>query len=89
MERDINFLFNKRYLVSEIVSQIKKGGRKLLEDVNLIDVYDDKNFGNDYISYTFRLSYRDPKKTLLDSDIAEIHESIVEMIEKRYETKLR
>ncbi len=89
MERDINFIFNKKYLVSEIISQIKKSGKKLLEDVNLIDVYDDNNFGNEYVSYTFRLSYRDSEKTLLDSDIISLHEKIVEIIEKKFDTKLR
>ncbi len=89
MERDINFIFNKKYLVSEIISQIKKSGKKILEDVNLIDVYDDVNFGQEFISYTFRLSYRDPEKTLLDSDIANHHENIVEIIEKKFATKLR
>ena len=89
MERDINFIFNKKYLVSDIVSQIKKSGKKLLEDVNLIDVYDDNNFGKEFISYTFRLSYRDSEKTLLDSDIANLHEGIVDSIEKKFLTKLR
>ena len=89
MERDINFIFNKKYLVSEIISQIKKSGKKLLEDVNLIDVYDDDSFGKELISYTFRLSYRDSEKTLLDSDIAFLHDSIVEKIEKKFSTKLR
>ncbi len=89
MERDINFIFNKKYLVSEIISQIKKSGKKLLEDVNLIDVYDDDIFGKELISYTFRLSYRDSEKTLLDSDIAFLHDSIVEKIEKKFSTKLR
>ncbi len=89
MERDINFIFNKKYLVSEIISQIKKSGKKLLEDVNLIDVYDDDNFGKELISYTFRLSYRDSEKTLLDSDIAFLHDRIVEKIEKKFSTKLR
>ena len=89
MERDINFIFNKKYLVSEIVSQIKKSGKKLLEDVNLIDVYHEKSFGDNCISYTFRLSYRDSEKTLLDSDIAELHENIIKMVEKKYLTKLR
>ena len=89
MERDVNFIFNKKYIVSEIVSHIKKSGKKLLEDVNLIDVYDDKKFGNEFISYTFRLSYRDADKTLLDSDIAVLHENIVEIIEKKFSTKLR
>ena len=89
MERDINFIFNKKFIVSEIISQIKKTGKKLLEDVNLIDVYDDKSFGKEFISYTFRLSYRDSEKTLLDSDIGFLHENIVEVIEKKFDTKLR
>ncbi|MDC3167919.1 phenylalanine--tRNA ligase subunit beta [Prochlorococcus sp. AH-716-D22] len=89
MERDINFIFNKKYLISEIISEIKKSGKKLLEDVILIDVYDDKDFGKDFISYTFRLSYRDSVKTLLDSDIADLHENIVDLIEKKFATKLR
>ena len=89
MERDINFIFNKKYLVSEIISQIKKSGKKLLEDVNLIDVYDDSSFDKELISYTFRLSYRDSEKTLLDSDIAVLHDSIVEVIENKFSTKLR
>ncbi len=89
MERDINFIFNKKYQVSEIISQIKKSGKKLLEDVNLIDVYDDDSFDKEFISYTFRLSYRDSEKTLLDSDIAFLHDSIVEKIEKKFSTKLR
>jgi len=89
MERDINFIFNKEHLISEITSEIKKTGKNLLEDVNLIDVFEDKNFGKDFISYTFRLSYRDKDKTLLDSDISSIHSNIVSKVEKRFNTKLR
>ncbi len=89
MERDINFIFSKEYLISEITSEIKKTGKNLLEDVNLIDVFEDINFGEDFISYTFRLSYRDKDKTLLDSDISSIHSNIVSKVEKRFNTKLR
>ena len=89
MERDINFIFNKEHLISEITSEIRKTGKNLLEDVNLIDVFEDINFGEDFISYTFRLSYRDKDKTLLDSDISSIHSNIVSKVEKRFNTKLR
>ncbi len=89
MERDINFIFSKEYLISEITSEIRKTGKNLLEDVNLIDVFEDINFGEDFISYTFRLSYRDKDKTLLDSDISTIHSNIVSKVEKRFNTKLR
>jgi len=89
MERDINFIFSKEYLISEITSEIRKTGKNLLEEVNLIDVFEDINFGEDFISYTFRLSYRDKDKTLLDSDISSIHSNIISKVEKRFNTKLR
>jgi len=89
MERDINFVFSKKFLISDITSEIRKTGKNLLEDVYLIDVFDDIKFGEDYISYTFRLSYRDKEKTLLDSDIKSIHSSIISKVEKSFNTKLR
>ncbi len=89
MERDINFVFNKKFLISDITSQIRKTGKNLLEEVNLLDVFEDTKFGNDHISYTFRLSYRDKDKTLLDSDITSIHSNIISNVEKCFNTKLR
>ena len=89
MERDINFVLSKKFLISEITSQIRKTGKNLLEDVNLIDVFEDPKFGDDHISYTFRLSYRDKDKTLLDSDIKSIHSDIISKIENKFDTKLR
>ena len=89
MERDINFIFNRKYLISQITTEIRKTGKDLLEDVNLIDVFEDINLGADFISYTFRLSYRDKDKTLLDSDITSIHSNIISNIENKFDTKLR
>ncbi len=89
MERDINFIFRKEYLVIDIVSQIRKSGKKLLEEVKLLDIYEDEKIGEDNISYTFRLSYRDPNKTLIEEDISEIHKLIINTIERKFKTKLR
>jgi len=87
MERDINFVFSKKFLISEITSKIRKTGKNLLEDVNLLDVFEDPKFGDDHISYTFRLSYRDIDKTLLDTDITSIHSNIISNVEKCFNTK--
>ena len=89
IERDINFVFSKKFLISDIISQIRKTGKNLLEDVHLIDIFEDIKLGENNISYTFRLSYRDRDKTLLDSDIKSIHSSIISKIEKSFNTKLR
>ncbi|MBO8219123.1 phenylalanine--tRNA ligase subunit beta [Prochlorococcus marinus str. MU1416] len=89
IDRDINFVFSKKIFISDIISQIRKTGKNLLEDVHLIDVFEDIKLGEKNISYTFRLSYRDKDKTLLESDIKLIHSSIISKIEKSFSTKLR
>ena len=89
IERDINLIFNKKYLVNEIITSIRKSGKKLLENVSLIDIYSDESLGKDNISYTFRLSYRDNNKTLKDSDITELNTSIISKVEKIFSAKIR
>ena len=89
IERDINFIFNKKYFINEILLFISKSGKKLLEDVVLVDIYTDESLGNDNISYTFRLTYRGQNKTLKDSDITELNNSIISNIENKYSAKIR
>ena len=89
IERDINLIFNKKFLINEIISFIKKSGKRLLEDVLLVDIYSNESIGKDNISYTFRLSYRDQNKTLKDSDISELNKNIISNIEKKYDAKTR
>jgi len=89
IDRDINFIFNKKHDLGEILLFIKKQGKSILEEVKLIDVYEDKILEDNNISYTFRLSYRDKEKTLKETDISHINENIIKNIENRYSTKLR
>ena len=87
IERDINFIFNKDYLVSDIIGNIKKSGKPILEEVKLIDIYNDDNLDDKFVSYTFRLSYRDKEKTLVENDVVEINELIIKNIEKKFSAK--
>ncbi len=89
IERDINFIFSKKYLINEIINFMRKSGKKLLEDVNLIDIYSDESLGKDNISYTFRLSYRDQNKTLKDSDIKELNNNIISNVENKFSAKIK
>ena len=89
IDRDINFLFNRKHLVSDIIIFIKKSGKKLLEEVKLIDIYENIDQGEENISYTFRLSYRDKEKTLKETEISNLHKEIINKIEKNYSTKLK
>ena len=89
IERDINLIFNKKYLVNEIILFIKKSGKSLLEGVTLVDIYSEETLGKDNISYTFRLSYRDPTKTLKESDIYELNEQIILNLNNKFSAYIR
>ena len=87
IERDVNFIFRKHFLVSDIKSFIKKNAPTLLEEVSLIDIYSDSSLSKDSVSYTFRLSYRDKLKTLEEKNIHEVHNTLVASIEDKFKCK--
>ena len=89
IERDVSFVFDKKYLVAEIINFIKKSDKSLLENVNLIDIYNDKTLSNNFINYTFRLIYRDKDKTLQESDISQLHNNLIDSIENNFDAKQR
>ncbi len=89
IERDINLIFDKKHLVSEILLSIKKFGKNILEEVKLIDIYNDENLDEKFISYTFRLSYRDKEKTLIENDVAKVNDYIIKNIEKKFSAKIK
>ena len=89
IERDINLIFQKEHLVNDILVSIKKFGKNILEEVKLIDIYTDDNLDEKFISYTFRLSYRDKEKTLVENDIVAVNANIIKNIEKKFSAKLK
>ena len=89
IERDINFIFNKKHQVREIMQSIKKFGKNILEEVKLIDIYNDHNLEDNLVSYTFRLSYRDKEKTLEENDVVEVNKNIIKNIENKYSAKIK
>ena len=89
IERDVNFVFDKKYYVEDIFNEIKKSGGKLLEKVSLIDIYNHEKIGINNVSYTFRISYRDKEKTLMESDIANLHEKIIIHIKDKFDAKIK
>ena len=89
MERDIALIHSKKCSSLEIINLIKKSGRPLLENVELIDRYEGSSIPDDSVSQAFRIRYRDPKKTLVEEDINPIHEKIRNALKEKIKADLR
>ena len=77
--RDISFIVPKNTSLNNYYEIIRDCAGNLVEEVKLFDKYENKEkFGEDKISYTFRIVYRSPERTLINEEINEIQEKIRE-----------
>lgn len=75
--RDISFIVGKNIGLNNYYEVVRDCGGNLIEEVKLLDTYDDeKKFGKGNISYTFRIVYRSPERTLTSKEINDTHEQI-------------
>ena len=75
--RDISFIINKSVNLNNYYEIVRDFAENLIEEVKLLDEYEDDNkFGADKKSYTFRIVYRSPERTLTNEEVNEIQEQI-------------
>lgn len=75
--RDISFIINKETSLNNYYEIVRDNAGNLVEEVKLLDKYENKaKFGEDKISYTFRVVYRSPERTLTNKEINEIQDEI-------------
>ena len=75
--RDISFIIDKNINLNNYYEIVRDFAENLIEEVKLQDSYeDDAKFGKDKKSYTFRIIYRSPERTLTNEEINKIQEEI-------------
>lgn len=75
--RDISFVIDKSINLNNYYEIVRDFADNLIEEVKLVDEYEDaKKFGPDKKSYTFRIVYRSPERTLTNEEINIIQEKI-------------
>ncbi len=76
--RDISFIVDKNTSLNNYYEIVRDCAGNLVEQVELSDKYtDEKKFGMDKISYTFRIVYRSPERTLTNEEVNQIQEKII------------
>ncbi|MDP2929630.1 MAG: phenylalanine--tRNA ligase subunit beta [Candidatus Omnitrophota bacterium] len=89
VKRDISIVTDINISNIRIVSLIKETAGDLLKDVELIDRYSGGQIPDGKIGLTYRLEYRDLKRTLQDSDLQGVHLGIINALENNLGAKLR
>jgi phenylalanyl-tRNA synthetase alpha chain len=88
--RDISFIIPKEMSLNSYYEIVRDCGGDLIEGVKLSDKYEnDEKFGSDKISYTFRIVYRSPERTLTNEEVNLIQEKIIEETKKELGALIR
>ena len=88
--RDISFVVSNDFIPNNYFDLIRDLGGNLVEEVQLIDKYEDAaKFGQERISYTYRIIYRSNERTLVSSEVDAIQEEIYKQTAKQFKAELR
>ena len=90
ISRDISFVIAKTINLNNYYEIVRDFAQNLIEEVKLIDSYEDeKKFGKDNKSYTFRIVYRSPERTLTNDEVNKIQEAIINKTKQELNAILR
>lgn len=89
VQRDIAILVPESVAAGEMVAAIWQQKEKLVEHVELFDVYQGKNIAEGFKSVAISVTYRSQDKTLEEKAVSKIHQRIVDMVLSRFDGILR
>lgn len=84
--RDLTVSLSKQIPAGKLLGQIRTLETQLLEEVFLVDLYEDKALGTQY-NPTFRFVYRDNEKTVTQEVVEKEHWRLVDEINKLIENR--
>ncbi len=88
--RDISFIINKDTSLNNYYEIVRDCAGDLVEEVKMTDKYENnQKFGPDKISYTFRITYRSPERTLTNEEVNLIQEKIIEKTKQEINAAVR
>ncbi|MFM2172303.1 MAG: hypothetical protein RLZZ54_230 [Cyanobacteriota bacterium] len=88
-ERDLALVVPSSTASGDLLQAIRKAGKPLLEQAELVDRYEGEQVAAGSCSQAFRLRYRDAKRTLTDAEVDSAHQAIRAALEKQFGAQLR
>ncbi|MDE2041244.1 MAG: hypothetical protein KGI59_02585 [Patescibacteria group bacterium] len=88
--RDISFVVDKNVGLNNYFEIVREYAGNLIEEVKLTDTYENaKKFGDGKVSYTFRIVYRSPERTLTNDEVNAIQDKIIERTKSELKAEIR
>jgi len=88
--RDISFIVKSDFSPNDYFDLIRDIGGDLVEEVALLDKFENaEKFGPDRISYTYRIIYRSPERTLKAEEVDPLQARLYEETKTRFNAELR
>lgn len=87
--RDLAIVLDEDIMFKNIEEVIWSKGEGLIEKVELFDVYTGEQIPKGKKSVAFSITYRSHERTLKDEEVSQIHQNIVQEIEKTFKANLR
>ena len=89
VNRDLAIVLNQEITVSKINKIMKKAGGKLLEGIELFDLYEGDQISSGKKSLAFNLKFRSNERTLRDEEVNEVFNNIVKSLKKEVGAEIR
>ena len=89
ISRDIALLVDEDTSVEEIKLTITDSAGKILESVELFDIYRGKQVAEGKKSAAFALVYRAKDRTLTDEDVVKVHDKVLKSLQEKLGATLR
>ena len=88
--RDISFVVDKSFVPNNYFDLIRDIGGDLVEEVQLLDKYENsEKYGPDKTSYTYRVIYRSPERTLKTEEVEPLQGRLYEETKSQFHAQLR
>ena len=88
-ERDLALVVPSGVTAAALLATIRKAGKPLLESAELVDRYAGDQIAAGAVSQSFRLRYRDPHRTLTDTDVEQCHTRIRAALDRQFGAQQR
>ena len=87
IEKDFAFIVNNDVTNAEMKEAIKKSAGRILDSVNIFDIYENIEEGKKSMAY--KLVFKDETRTLSDEEVMVVFNKVIKDIETKFDAKLR